>query len=126
MTTALRQPDWSDAMGTGLWGHGYDIRGDEALVLLSGGEIRPGEDPERLWPFFLTRERRRDRAAESSLVALKFSAPPLERQTVGKEEILCVREKYLPRLLDVLKNQRGRRQATKQVRGDLGSQEKPA
>jgi hypothetical protein len=93
-------------MGTGLWGLGYQLRDDERLVLLSNGSTIPGDDPDRLWPFILTRAHQRRQSAGQALAARKDLTPFLERQKVGKDEILCVREKDLLGLLNLLETSR--------------------
>jgi hypothetical protein len=98
----LRQPDWTDAMGTGLWGLGYRLRENCGLVLLAGGRTIPDADPDRLWPFILTKGHQRNGVAEQAIASQEDFTPFLEHQTVGKEDILCVREKHLSELLSLL------------------------
>jgi hypothetical protein len=102
---ALRKPDWCELIGTGLWGLGFRLRSNRGLVLLSSGSDMPSENPDRLWPFILTQDKKRNIGAEELVAKRTECVPLLERHTVGKEEILCVREKNLNDLLSLLSKQ---------------------
>src|SRR5713101_4034105 len=102
----LRRPDWTDPMGTGLWGLGYQLPNNRSLVLLSNAATTPGNNPDRLWPFILTEGQDRNALAERSLARQEDFSPFLEQQTVGKEDVLCVREKHLAELLSLLEQVR--------------------
>lgn len=101
----LRRPDWTEPMGTGLWGLGYQLRDNRGLVLLSNGATPLSDNPDRLWPFILTEDRQRNRLLEQSIARQESFSPLLEHQRLGKDDILCVREKYLNELLDLLEKQ---------------------
>ena len=101
----LKQPDWTEPMGTGLWGIGFRFRLNQYLVLLSNGAAIPSENPERLWPFILTQDRQRSVREEESVAKRVDLLPLLERQKIGNEEILCVREKNLNNILSLLGTQ---------------------
>lgn len=103
--SVLRTPDWAEPMGTGLWGLGYRLRLNRGLVLLSSVSSLPSDNPERLWPFILTHDQQRNVGAEESLAKQAEYIPLLERQVLGKEEILCVRERNLNDLLRLLGKQ---------------------
>lgn len=98
----LRRPDWTEQVGTGLWGLGYRLRANQGLVLLSNGTTLPDENPDRLWPFILTRDKRRNKAVEQAVAKQKEFDPYLEHQILGKDDLLCVREKHLDELLLLL------------------------
>jgi hypothetical protein len=102
----LRLPDWTDPLGTGLWGLGYRLHDTRSLVLLSNGPTAPGGNPDRLWPFILRHDRRRDAPAERSLAGREEFRPLIEHQPLGKEVLLCVREKDLAGLLSLLEETR--------------------
>jgi hypothetical protein len=97
-----RRPDWTEPMGTGFWGLGYRLRGNRGLVLLSNEATFVSDDPDRLWPFILTRDRRRNRRIERSVARQANVLPFLEHQSLGRDDVLCVREKHLGELLAVL------------------------
>jgi hypothetical protein len=101
----LKQPDWTEPMGTGLWGLGFRLRLNHYLVLLSSRSTISGEDPERLWPFILTQDRQRSIREEETVAKRADVLPLLERQKFGNEEIMCVREKNLNDILSVLGKQ---------------------
>jgi hypothetical protein len=99
------QPDWTEPMGTGLWGLGFRLHVNHYLVLLSSWPAIPRENPERLWPFILTQDRQRSIREEESVAKRVDLLPLLERQKLGHEEILCVREKNLIDILSLLGTQ---------------------
>jgi hypothetical protein len=103
--SSLKQPDWTEPMGTGLWGLGFKLRLNHYLVLLSSRSTISGENPERLWPFILTQDRQRSIREEESVAKRADLLPLLERQKLGNEEIMCVREKNLNDILSVLGTQ---------------------
>jgi hypothetical protein len=98
----LRKPDWTEPMGTGLWGFGYRLRDKRGLVLLSNETTPRNDDPERLWPFILTEDKQRNREVEQTVARQESFSPLLEHQRLGQDDILCVREKNLNELLDLL------------------------
>jgi hypothetical protein len=102
---ALRRPDWTEPMGTGLWGLGYRLRDDRSLVLLSNEATLPNDDPDRLWPFIFTHDRRRDKAFEQFIASRANFSPFLEHQSLGKDDLLCAHERDLNELLDLLEIQ---------------------
>lgn len=99
---ALRRPDWTEPVATGLWGLGYNLRADQGLVLLSNKETLPSDDPERLWPFILTESRQRNRLLEQSIAKQDDLRPFLEHLTVGRDDVLGVREKDINELISIL------------------------
>jgi hypothetical protein len=101
----LRRPDWTEPMGTGLWGLGYRLRDNQGFVLLSNEAGLSSEDPDRLWPFILTQDKQRNKLVEQSIAKHENFRRFLEHQRLGKEDILCVREKHLNELLDLLEKQ---------------------
>jgi urease accessory protein UreE len=101
----LRRPDWTEPMGTGLWGLGYRLPANLGLVLLSSGTTLPSENPERLWPFILTQDRQRHKAAEHAVAEEKEVGLLLEHQVLGHDDLLCVREKHLDELMRLLEQE---------------------
>jgi hypothetical protein len=101
----LRRPDWTEPMGTGLWGLGYRLRDNQGFVLLSNDAGLLSEDPDRLWPFILTQDQQRNKLVEQSIARHESFSSLLEHQRLGKDDILCVREKHLNELLDLLAKQ---------------------
>jgi hypothetical protein len=98
----LQPPDWTEMMGTGVWGLGYRLRANQGLVLLSNAATLPCEKPDRLWPFVLTRNHLRNKALEQSVEKQEKVCPFLEHLLLGKDDLLCVREKNLNELLSLL------------------------
>ncbi len=101
----LRQPDWTVPMKTALWGLGYRLRDNRVFVLLSNETLFLNDNPDRLRPFILTEDQRRDRQVEQSLSRHENFSSLLEPYSLGKDIILCVREKHLNELLDRLEKQ---------------------
>jgi hypothetical protein len=101
----LRRPDWTEPMGTGLWGLGYRLQDNRGFVLLSNETTFLSDNPDRLWPFILTQDQRRNRRVERSVAREENFSPFLEHQRLGKDDLLCVREKHLNELLELLENQ---------------------
>jgi hypothetical protein len=91
-------------VGTRPWGLGYRLRDEDGLVLLSSGTTQPGDDSDRLWPLIFTRDRQRNKLVEQAVSRSEDVSLFLEYQRLEKEEILCVREKHLNRLLSMLEN----------------------
>jgi hypothetical protein len=102
---ALRRPDWVEPMGTGLWGHGYRLRDNQDLVLLSNETSPPSDNPDRLWPFILTQARRRDKHSEQLIAGEVRFSPILEHHKLGKDDLLSVHERDLNQLLELLEKQ---------------------
>ena len=102
---AIRQPDWTEPMGTGLWGLGYRLQDNQELVLLSNEASLSSEDPDRLWPFIITQDRQRNRTIEQSIARHENISSFLEHHELGKDDMLCVRGKHLGNLLDLLEKQ---------------------
>jgi hypothetical protein len=100
----MRQPDWTEAIGPGLCGLGYHLLGTQGLVLLSRQTSLPAPDGERLWPFLLTKDGRRNVAMEHSVAGHERFAPLIEHQPLGNDDLLCVREKNFGELLKLLKS----------------------
>lgn len=98
----IRQPDWTEPMGTGLWGLGYRLRDNQGLVLLSNEAGLSSEEPDRLWPFILTQHQQRNRTIEHSIARHENFSPLLEHHPLGMDDMLCVRGKHLCELLDLL------------------------
>lgn len=101
----LRQPDWNEPMGTGFWGLGYRLRDNRELVLLSNGRTPLSDNPDRLWPFILTQDQQRNSEIERSVARQENFSAYIEHQSLGKDDILCVREKHLNELLELLEEQ---------------------
>jgi hypothetical protein len=72
---------------------------------LAGGTTLPSENPDRLWPFILTDHQRRNKAVEQSVAKEQDFSAYLENQILGKEAILCVREKHFDKLLCLLETE---------------------
>ena len=98
----LQQPDWTEMLGTGVWGLGYRLRADQGLVLVSNGPTLPSANPDRLWPFVITRDHQRNKALEQSLEKQKKVCPFLEHLILDRDDLLCVREKNLNEVLSLL------------------------
>jgi hypothetical protein len=92
-------------MGTGLWGLGYRLRDHQNLVLLSNESLRRSDDPDRLWPFILTQDRRRNKRLEQFIASQGKFSLLLEHQKLGKDDLLCVHERDLNELLAFLEKQ---------------------
>lgn len=101
----LRRPDWTEPMGIGLWGLGYRPRNNQGLVWLSKEAILSNDDPDRLWHLILTHDRRRDKRLEQCMASQVNSRSLLERQKLGKDDLLCVEGKNLFELLHSLEQQ---------------------
>ena len=101
----LRPPNWTEPMGTGLWGLGYRVREGRGLVLLSNETTLPSDDTDRLWPFILTLDRRRNRLVEQTVAEQEGIGPALEHRALGKDDLLCVRERHLDKPMSFLEKQ---------------------
>ena len=98
----LRKPDWKKQICTGIWGIGYRVQDRFDVVLLSNGLESLG-DSDRLWPFLLMRDGKRDTRAERALEARGELRGLLESRPLDNEKILHVREDDLEELLSALR-----------------------
>ena len=99
----LRKPDWKKPIATGLWGIGYHVKDHFDVVLLSNGIDIGVDDSDRLWPFLLMRDGKRDVGAERSLQTRCELRSLLESRPLNMEKILHIREHDLDELLLALR-----------------------
>lgn len=100
----LRKPDWKRPISTGIWGLGYHVQDFYDVVLVSNGSESVGDDSDRLWPFLLMRDGKRDVGAERSLETRCELRGLLEESLpFNNEAILQFREDNLEELLSALR-----------------------